>query len=161
MKQRRCTDALVKRTNEVTSHIFKQSVIEVFNAFTYDETQLQDLIYSVRRASLGFVMYDMNPNEIQDLMDKKEQIDTLYLNKMITLPTDKLADILFLHERQRPERAERTIEAITSELARRSILNDSSQSDAIYTNGDVDVDRKDKTASKKASGKKHKTIKSR
>ena len=124
------------------------------------EEQLQDFMSKIRRMSLNYVAW-FEDEDIAEMIDKKEKIDELYLNKMIALPTKDLMDILFLHEHHKPRRAERTLEAITSELARRSLLDDSSQSDAIYPNGDVDVKRKSKLNSKKAISKKRKTSKNK
>lgn len=159
MQRKYVTNKLVKRINSLTSDIFKQSVIEIMNIKDATEEQLQDFMSKVRRAGLIYASWSDEDGDLVDVLDKKEKIDELYLNKMIALPSKDLADILFLHEHSKPRRAERTLEAITSELARRSLLDDSSQSDAIYNDGDMDVKRKSKTASKKTNSKKRKTNK--
>jgi hypothetical protein len=123
------------------------------------DEQLQDFMSTIRRASYMHIVMNASLEEVKDTMNKKEKIDEIYLNKMMALSSADLNDILFLHEHAKPRRAERTLEAITSELARRSLLDDSSQSDTIYHNGDADVKRKSNSASKKANSKRDKTNK--
>ena len=161
MQRKYVTKKLVKRIGTLTNDLFKQSVIEVMDVKDVTEEELHDFMSTIRRASFNYIVFDADPEEVKDIMDKKEKIDEIYLNKMITLPSAELNDILFLHGHAKPRRAERTLEAITSELARRSLLDDSSQSDAIYHNGDVDVKRKNNSASKKANSKRDKTNKNR
>lgn len=154
---RRCTNRLIKRISDLTNKVFKQAVIEVMNAENFEEQQLLELIQSIRKVSLLHAIGALSDEEAENINKSKHLIDSLYLDKLMTLSTKDLTDILFLHEHNRPSRAERTLEAITSELARRSILNDSSQSDAMYTNGDVNVKRKSKVAGTKTASKKRKT----
>jgi hypothetical protein len=161
MQRKYVTKKLVKRIGTLTNDLFKQSVIEVMDIKDVTDEQLQDFMSTIRRASYMHIVMDASLEEVKDIMNKKEKIDEIYLNKMMTLSSADLSDILFLHEHAKPRRAERTLEAITSELARRSLLNDSSQSDAIYNNGDVDVKRKSNSARKKANSKRDKTNKSR
>ena len=160
MQRKYVTKKVLKRVSFLTTEIFKQSIIEIMDIKDVTEEQLQDFMSKIRRMSLSYVAW-FEDEDIAEMIDKKEKIDELYLNKMIALPTKDLMDILFLHEHHKPRRAERTLEAITSELARRSLLDDSSQSDAIYPNGDVDVKRKSKTIGKKANSKRRKTNKNR
>lgn len=162
MLRKYVTKKLVKRINSITSDIFKQSVVEVMDIKDVTEEQLQDFMSKVRRASLSFAAWVTEEDgDVADIVEKKEKIDELYLSKMIALSTKDLIDILFLHEHHKPRRAQRTLEAVTSELARRSLLDDSSQSDTIYPNGDVDVKRKSKVTGKKISSKKRKASKNR
>ena len=161
MQRKYVTKKLVKRISSLTNEVFKQSIVEVMDVKNATDEEIQDLMANVRRATFhSRVNYEFE-HEFEDILKKKEAIDELYLNKVIALPSETLIDILFLHEHHKPRRAERTLEAITSEIARRSLLDDSSQSDAIYSNGDVDVKRKSKATSKKANSKKRKTNKNR
>ena len=161
MQRKYVTKKLVKRISSLTNQIFKQSIVEVMDIKDATEEELQDFMSKVRRASLSYASWSDDDGDVADIIAKKEKIDELYLNKMIALPTKDLTDILFLHEFNKPKRAQRTLEAIISEIARRSLLDDSSQSDTIYTNGDVDVKRKSKANSKKTNSKKCKTSKNR
>jgi len=161
MQRKYVTKKVLKRVSFLTTEIFKQSILEIMDIKDATEEQLQDFMSKVRRANLNVATWSDEDGDIADIVVKKEKIDELYLNKMIALPTKDLMDILFLHEHSKPRRAERTLEAITSEIARRSLLDDSSQSDAIYTDGDVDVKRKGKATGKKANSKKRKTNKNR
>jgi len=161
MQRKYVTKKLVKRISSLTNEIFKQSIVEVMNIKDATDEELQDFMSKVRRAGLNYTMWSEEDGDLSDILEKKEKIDEIYLVKMIGLPSKDLADILFLHEHHKPRRALRTLEAITSELVRRALLNDSSQSDAIYPNGDVDVKRKSKLNSKKAISKKRKTSKNK
>lgn len=153
------TKKLVTHISTLTNGLFKQSVIEVMNCPHVTDEEVSDFMIKVRRAGWGYAMFEEPTEETKDTMEKKEKIDDLYLSKMMMLNTQDLSDILFLHEHSKPRRAQRTLEAIYSELTRRSIMNDSSQSDAIYLNGDVDVKRKGKLSGKTASTKKRKANK--
>ena len=159
MQRKYVTKKLVKRVSTLTNDLFKQSVIEVMDVKDVTDEQRQDFMSTIRRTSFNYVMFDADPEEVKDIMDKKEKIDEIYLNKIMTLSSTELSDILFLHEHAKPRRAERTLEVITSELARRSLLDDSSQSDTIHYNGDADVKRKSNSASKKVNSKRDKTNK--
>lgn len=158
---RRCTTKLIQRISNLTNSVFKKAVIEIMDAEDMEELPLLELMNSLRKTDLFHALGALSDEEAKNLNEKKQLIDDLYLDKMMTLSTKDLTDILFLHEHNRPSRAERTLEAITSELTRRSILDDSSQSDAMYSNGDVDVKRKSKVARKKTASKKRKTNKVR
>ena len=161
MQRKYVTKKLVKRISSLTNEIFKQSIIEVMDVKDATDEEIQDLMANVRRATFhSRVSYEVE-HEFEEILKKKEAIDELYLTKIVALSTKDLVDVLYLHEHKKPERAPRTLEAITSEIARRSLLDDSSQSDAIYPNGDVDVKRKSKVTSKKANSKKRKTNKNR
>lgn len=155
------TKALVKRIYELTNNIFKQSVIEVLDIKGITNKQMVEFMLNVRRVSYSYVMNysDEYQEEVKDLMEKKEKIDELYLNKMLMLSSKDLSDILFLHGFGKPKRAERTLEMIKSELMRRALFNDSSQSDTIYKHGNVGVKRKSKSLNKRVSNKKLKVNK--
>ena len=161
MQRKYVTKKLVKRISSLTNEIFKQSIIEVMGIKDATEEELQDFMGKIRRSTMHYAVWSEEDGDVADIIEKKEKIDELYLNKVITLPTKDLIDVIFLHEHHKPRRAERTLDMITSELARRSLLDDSSQSDTIYFNGDVDVKRKSKATSKKATSKKRKTSKNR
>lgn len=155
------TKKLVTRISTLTNSIFKQSIIEIMNTPDATDEQITDFMSTIRRISWASRDIVEFGEEFEETLKKKELIDDLYLSKMMMLKTQDLNDILFLHEHAKPRRAMRTLEAIHSELARRALLNDSSQSDAIYSNGEVDVKRKSKSTSKTASKKRNKTLKNR
>lgn len=148
------TKKLVKRLSETTNNLFKQSVLEGCGLKDATDEQIQDFIFKMRRYSFGYILVSKEDSQdIDAILKQKEDIDVIYLNKMIQLSSDDLQDILFLHKHEKPRRSERTIDMITSELARRSLLNDSSESDTIYHDGDVDVKREDEPIGKKAPNK--------
>ncbi len=161
MQRKYVTKKLVSRISSLTNRLFKESIIEVMNVKDATDEQITDFMSTIRRiawASKDIVEFG---EEFEETLKKKELIDDLYLSKMMMLNTKDLNDILFLHEHSKPKRAMRTLEAIHSELARRSILDDSSQSDAIYQNGEVDVKRKSKPTGKTTLKKRNKANKNR
>jgi hypothetical protein len=159
MQRKYVTKKLVGKMSLLTNRLFKESVIEIMNSPDATEEEITEFLGSIRRLSTMRMLYPEMDEEFQETFKKKELIDELYLNKLIQLSTEDLNNILFLHEHQKPVRAQRTLEIINCELTRRCLLNDSSQSDAIYINGDVHVRQDSKTTSKKASSKKRKTNK--
>ena len=162
MPRKYVTKKLVNKIGTLTNGLFKDSILEVMNCPDATDEQVTDFMGKVR--AIGWMrkdMIDIDDDDLKDLLSKKEKIDDIYLSKMVMLNTQDLNDILFLHEHGKPKRAIRTLEVIHSELARRSLLGDSSQSDAIYKNGEVDVKRTSKPSSKTASKKGHKTNKNK
>ena len=154
MQRKYVTKKLVARISNLTNGLFKQSLIEVMDCPNATDEQITDFMSVIRRVNWLNTFGDEFGHDLEETLKKKELIDELYLSKMMMLNTKDLNDILFLHEHSKPKRAQRTLEAIHSELARRSLLNDSSQSDAIYSNGDVDVKRKSKSTGKTTPKKK-------
>jgi hypothetical protein len=161
MQRKYVTKKLVKKISTLTNDSFKQAITEVMEIKDPTDEQVADFMSAVRHASFSSVFSDFDSDELKDLLEKKEKVDELYLEKVIALPTQELNDILFLHKFSKPRRAERTLEAITSELARRALLNDSSQSDTNNTHGGAGVRSKSKSTSKTTNTKKSKTTKTR
>lgn len=156
MQRKYVTKKLVSRISQLTNGLFKQSIIEIMNVPEATDEQITDFMSTIRRIAWASRDIAQFGEEFEETLKNKELIDELYLSKMMMLNTKDLNDILFLHEHSKPRRALRTLEAIHSELARRAIFNDSSQSDAIYKNGEVDVKRKGQPSGETASKKKHK-----
>lgn len=159
IQRKRVTKKLVERLAKITNDLFKASVQEVWQ-YNGDDESLQTLIYDVRRLSYA-IRSGIYPKDedTTEFIKKKERVDDIYLSKIISLSTQELNDILFLHDHRKPVRAERTIEAINSELARRFIMDDTTQSDAINNGGEVYVKRQSRSHKNKASSKRNKTVK--
>lgn len=155
-KQNRHISALAKATLEITNTLYIESAAEVLSIKINDPDlllKIQDIKYHAGSVELQ----SSHPEQYAKMSKQVEDISSLYLEKMCKLPTKALSDILFLHEYKRPQRASRTLEMIISELTRRELMDDSSQSDTNHQNGELDVERESKASSKKTSSKRYKT----
>jgi hypothetical protein len=156
MQRKYVTKKLVKRISTITNDIYRQSSIIALNLSpNVFEEEIEEAMVLLRYAHLS--TYEATP----ELKAAKERSDVLYLEMLIKLPTPILEDILFLHDYSKPKRALRTIEAITSELARRFIMDDSSKSDDISNNGDLHAKKQSRVNSKKTKSKRDKASKGR
>lgn len=140
--------AMLERVSALTKLLFSDSVKEVMGI--QDESNdddLQMIMDMLRHAKDYEGVY--SDEEIADMLKKKVQVDDLYLQKMLSLSTTQLEEIMVVHDNGNIKRMAKTVEAILSELASRTILNDTSESDTKYNNGDVDeLKIKSKTSSK-------------
>lgn len=106
-KKRRCTDKLVERVRTATSECHVDAKEQTLKSQLLDIEATTTEYYST-----GFVR------------SMKEKVDNLYLENIKKLSSKMLEDILFLHEKGKLRRADRTVETILSELTRRALLND-------------------------------------
>ena len=156
----------MKRVIQNTSRIFEESINDVFELHKIDKLDVDDvrrsIIIQLRWYGRTGQLTDSGSFSIDNIAEAKTKVDDLYLVKMIALPTKQLSDIIKVHEAGRVQRAPRTMEAILSELARRSLFSDTNESESKNDNGDVDgPKRKSKLNSKKASSKRSKAAKNR
>lgn len=125
------TKALHKRVAKSTNDIFNEAVCEITGIAMFNEEgkiaeEFKDIVITLRSANSHYFVI---PNEeTKHLSDLKVKIDETYLERIIKLPTKVLEEILFSHDQLKIRRAERTIEIITSELTRRMIMGDTSES---------------------------------
>lgn len=157
----RLKDRVLKLTNE----IYNQCVSEVFSiSEDSDETidairTLMDIAAAERTFSIHGVPLS---NEIQDLIGKRDQVSSLYQEKLTTLSSKDLSDIIKAHKKGLIKRTDKTIETILSELARRALLDDTNESDLNNKHGEMDEPTvKSAARSKKAASKRCKTSKNR
>ena len=161
MQRKYVTKKLIKRMSLLTNNLYKQSIIDIMG---YGPNVTDEEVHMFMR-DLRLTKYSINAGFTDEqytyYKSKLSDIDELYLDKMVQLSSDDLQDILFLHKHGKPLRAERTLDMIMSELARRALFGDSSQSDTIYKNGDVDVGQKSTDINKKTPNKRNKSNKSK
>ncbi len=160
---KKCSKALKKRVSAYTEVIFNDCICEVFEIDQEDGYEIDKATYLVRAINAG-ITHDIGDEvTLEELKTKRDKVGSLYQEKLCKLPTVQLNEIVKAH--QLPEgfrRAPKTIETIISELARRSIFDDSNESET--KNDYVDVDgprRKSKKHSQKTSSKRRKTSKGR
>ena len=116
-----------KRIGKLTNKCFEEAVKEVTGLD--DDTSSDDvktMIDFIRSTKLFGDLYD--EEELLNFAHTKENVDDLYLQKILRLTSRQLEDIITVHEADYITRMPKTIEAILSELTRRSILGDSSKS---------------------------------
>jgi hypothetical protein len=101
--------------------------------------------------------------EVKEMAEAKIKVDDLYQERIRELSTKDLNDLLKSHELEGGiRRTGRTLETILNELARRSLFDDSSESDLNTNNGVVDgLKSKSGTSSKKTTKKRSKTSKNK
>jgi hypothetical protein len=137
LQRKRLTKKLINKMSTITNSLFKESALEAFGHDTALEFGGIDFLMSeVRYMSLINGLSYSNMPYIRQMLEKKTICDEIYLTKITCLSTQELSDILFLHERKKPIRAQRTIDCINIELARRILLNDTNKSDININNGD-------------------------
>lgn len=127
MKKRYATKKLIEKTQKITNSLYESSIEELAE-FTKPR-EIGDIHQFASNLRNRRIWKTWNEEEDKQWEVLQERVDILYLEKMITLPSKTIEDILFLHERMKPRRAPRTVEALISELTRRSLLDDVSQSD--------------------------------
>lgn len=127
---------LAAKIAKLTNHVYDQAVLQVkdWPQSKLHDNEFIDLVRSLRFADRYGIADAESFAELQKL---KVEIDDLYLSKMLSLNTQHLNEILIVHDTGRIKRTSRTIEAITSELARRELLDDSSESESKNNYGDV------------------------
>lgn len=119
------TDDEVRLCRDITNSIWRNCVLESLNKIgwegrnDYNIEEAYDLINELRMEML----FTREPNAIlaKAIMD---EADSLYLPEIKKLPSEHLSLILRVHEDDRIHRAEKTLDCITTELARRCILGD-------------------------------------
>lgn len=105
-KKLRCTKNLVKATRTATSRCYDNAIKAVAKANSVQETDV---------FAKSKTLY-------------KNEVDETYRNLICKLETEILESILICHNKGKLRRAEITLRTINDELARRTILDDSSRS---------------------------------
>ena len=131
MMRKNCGSKLVKRIGNITSDCYMQAVNHTIEQLDLSMFDVGPLIALMRTTSEVLPYYELPAGVDVDLIIKAKNLtDGIYLDKLKELPTKTIEDILFVHERGRIKRAQRTIETLLQELARRTLLGDSSESDS-------------------------------
>jgi hypothetical protein len=161
-KQRKyCGKQLVKRTWAATTACFESSVDEVLEAFNvdFDLFPRHTIIGDMRSFKLKqlFGHEELHP-QIEQI---KEEVDRIYLEKLCMLPTKTIEDVIWADDQGKSRRTQRTINTLTSELVRRAIMGDSSQSESNIHDRGVSNVKPTKKSRKSTRRKKRKSSKSR
>lgn len=132
--KRKFSKAMYVRVADLTNSIFNDSVKEIMK-FEGDETDqdLVDTILDLKYAQRSEVLDE----DLLELRENKKRIDDLYLKKLLSLSESQLQEIMICHNEDKIRRATKTVEAILSELAARSIFGDSTESESKYNDGGV------------------------
>lgn len=151
-----------------TNALFESCVREVLGLMNETQEELDMAMDFIRQAQtmsrLGppaAAIYD--EAEVEEMKVAQEKVSTLYQERIKQLPTKQLNEILKAHDLEGGiRRAPQTIETILSELARRTILDDSDESDFINNDGDVDEPKsKSRINRSKAPRKRNRAVKAR
>ena len=129
--RKNCGKQLIKKSIAITSACFEAAVDKILADKNVDLTihPKAEIVSYMRMPGIFRSM--MDPYIIVPDIDKiKEEVDSLYLEKLCALPTKDIEDIIWIHLQKKLNRATRTIEALTSEIVRRALMNDSSQSES-------------------------------
>ena len=132
---------LKDRALKITNEIYNQSVSEVFELSKSSEETISTIRTLMEIASIENLSA-LNgvpiPKEMRDLADKRKQVSELYQVKLTYLSSKDLSDIIKAHKLGLVKRTDKTIETILSELARRTLLDDTNESDFNDTHGEMD-----------------------
>ena len=153
------TKKLKAKVYEATNNAYHEAVSEIMNIDLKNTDEIKDAELNMRSAHLRQAFGTIDNEELDSILKQKEEVDELYLKKILLLSSSMLEDILFLHRMNSIKRANKTVEYINSELVRRALLGDHSRSDEIDNNGDTRDRAANRTSSKKATTKKNKTVK--
>jgi hypothetical protein len=123
-----CGVLFVKKISNLTSNIYFWSLSEIMAQLQINSDFYSDFEYRVRVANSGSYPLDEKCNyTTETVLQARELTDDLYLNKLLELPSNIIEDILFVHNKGKLVRAQRTVNALIYELVRRSLLEDSSE----------------------------------
>lgn len=152
---------LKDRALKITNEIYNQSVSEVFELSKSSEETISIIRTLMEIASIENLSA-LNgvpiPKEMRDLADKRKQVSELYQVKLTCLSSKDLSDIIKAHKLGLVKRTDKTIETILSELARRTLLDDTNESDFNDTHGEMDEPtNKNAGSGKKTTSKRSKT----
>jgi hypothetical protein len=130
--KRKYSKAMGRRVSLLTQTLFEDSVRKVFKLRSNGSVMdYMDTIHDLRSLPL---LKDMFAGDAYaDLRKQKEEVDSLYLSKMLKLEDAQLQEILICHECDHIKRAARTLQAITNELSERSIFNKRVRSSSRYS----------------------------
>jgi hypothetical protein len=161
--KKKCSAALKKRSGDITTKIFEQCVRDVLGMHKDSIEDLYIAIDLVRSSTLRGFFGAIEDEEVKEMAEAKIKVDDLYQERIRELSTKDLNDLLKSHELEGGiRRTGRTLETILNELARRSLFDDSSESDLNTNNGVVDgLKSKSGTSSKKTTKKRSKTSKNK
>lgn len=122
---------------EATNKCHNDAIFELFKLGP--DPSLLELDYHqhrLARARSDFFYSAWDSDEERDYYKKMLPIvSDLYQQKICSLPSDVIETIIHLNTIKVVNRMPKTIEALLSELARRELLQDSSESDPKITNG--------------------------
>lgn len=159
--KRKFSNAMHNRVQKITNRIFEESICEVFDLDISDKEDIQDAAFLVR-TSYVFQTHttSLSASEVDEVVSKRIRVDEKYLSKMMQLTDVQLSEIMIVHEHGSIKRMRKTVEAILSEMTRRALLLDYSQSDLKSNDEDVDgLKGKGRRNSKKTPSKRRKTAK--
>lgn len=159
---KKCSKALRARTVNYTNALFERCVREVLGLKDEPVEDLQTAMDLIRQAQ-NYIPGVCVEDEVLEMQQAQERVSSLYQQRIKELPTKHLNEILKVHNLKSGfKRAPKTIQSILNELVSRSILEDTSESDLILNNGDVDEPtKKSKINSSKAINKRRKASKDR
>lgn len=160
---KKCPKALKNRVARYTENIFNECLIEVYTINKDDKDDIDNVAFEFRILSSEYAKSGLfgSFELTKDFEEKREKVESLYQEKIRGLTTKQLNEIIKAHHLEDGiKRAQKTIETITSELARRAILDDSGESESIDDDGDVhEPTRQSPKRRKKANGSRRKATK--
>lgn len=159
--KRKYSKAMRIRVGTLTQQLFEDAVREIVGPEEVENEQdLADTIMDLRWAGRHDPFQTVD-EQVVDLYEQKKKVDELYLKKITSLSESQLQEIMICHNEGEIKRAPLTIQAILSELAARSIFDDSSQSESKNNDGGVyESKQQGKRHSKKTNKKGSKTTSS-
>lgn len=119
------TDDEVELCRDITNTIWKNCLLNAINKIgwngrrDYKSEEMYDLVQALRMEVL--FVYEPSGVLAKEIMN---EADSFYLPEIKKLSSEHLTLILRVHEADRIHRAEKTLDCITTELARRYLLGD-------------------------------------
>lgn len=125
-----CGPQLVSKVRDLTTACYKHSLNEILDEHNITQNvlfrhEVEMVLKHVAKYRLIEPWWlEANNLTEKEVFDIKEKTDSRYLEKLCSLSSKQIEDILWAHEKGRIVRAPRTVEQLASELARRFLLGD-------------------------------------
>ena len=123
-----CGPKLISKTLALTKKCYDEASVEVVEQFKVDNNNLsltEELLFALK----AYQQKRVDSWWLETMMITEEQLHNLkletddkYLQKLRRLSSKQMEDILWVHEKGRVVRAQRTVEVLLAELAQRALL---------------------------------------
>lgn len=124
-----CGPKLINSVRKLTQACYETALINALSHYQIDPgTSLMEIENALRMYKIYGLMEDWWLQKAwlthTQFLELKQKTDNIYIEKLTSLSTKEIEDVLWVHEKRRIVRAPRTVEALLAELARRCLLQD-------------------------------------
>jgi hypothetical protein len=128
-----CGPQLVRKTSIVTTQCYNEAAFKVWLSIKgnkeYPPIKFQNFMWEVRKHKHKYNSLHLSSDPLPNIDMLSEKIDEIYLLNLTKLSSKMISDILWVHERGKILRKDRTIDVLTSELIHRELFNSKPKTD--------------------------------